>query len=645
MYVSADQNAFDLVKVNRPDIGEWEVFTFELVAKNKIALLASNNNYIGFENEKTARLVARDFKLTEANHFSMIKADSLHYLLKNANGRFVQLDTDGCLLLTDENIELATKFKLKPIVEKTKRFLLDHQIVLLSFGFFGVLLSILLFQFVENKLYAVLLLMIGGLLLRLFMVELVHHLHFWDEQYHALVAKNMITQPFRPMLFPNPIGWYDQTSWIAGHVWLHKQPLFLWQMALSMKVFGVNTLALRLPSALMHSLVILFIYRIGKIGFSQHIGYFGALLFALSNFAIQIAGGAINTDHNDAAFLFYVAASIWAWFEYERVSDCRKLYLALIIGLFSGCAILVKWLPGLLVYAGWAISIIYRKEKRASVIPYFHLFLGLLVTVAIFLPWQLYIFQEFPVVAKHEYDQASEHFFNSIEGHGEGFNFHFLVMKNIYGIAWPWVLCCIALFIATVKNSVYKVVLLTYLFVIYLFFSIAVTKMVAFTFCVSFLMYIILGNVVELFFKTLVLNDTLIKRKANQVIYVTLVLAAIGYANLNLDGLLDTYTMRSEKGKLLNANRNYKTKLFKRLPDILLNEEKSIVYNCHFEDPVQIMFFTNVLDAHTNIPSESEYNLLKNQGYDIVVFDNGQLPTYLMQDPRVLKLKEGYHIN
>ncbi len=38
-------------------------------------------------------------------------------------------------------------------------------------------------------------------------------LHDWDERYHALVAKNMIEQPFKPMLYKNPVLPYDYKDW------------------------------------------------------------------------------------------------------------------------------------------------------------------------------------------------------------------------------------------------------------------------------------------------------------------------------------------------------------------------------------------------------------------------------------------------
>ena len=107
----------------------------------------------------------------------------------------------------------------------------------------------------------------------------------WDEQFHALVAKNMMSAPFEPMLYKNLLLPAFDSDWTMGHIWLHKQPLFLWQMALSMKIFGVNVIALRLPSLLMSTAVTYLIYRIGSVTINKSAGFYGALLFAFSNSA------------------------------------------------------------------------------------------------------------------------------------------------------------------------------------------------------------------------------------------------------------------------------------------------------------------------------------------------------------------------
>ncbi len=90
-----------------------------------------------------------------------------------------------------------------------------------AFGF--AIFSIVLFL-KDRQGMSILFLFIAGLILRLVVAGLDPFLWTWDEQYHALVARNMMTHPFKPMLVSNPLLEYDFRNWQANHVWVHKQP-------------------------------------------------------------------------------------------------------------------------------------------------------------------------------------------------------------------------------------------------------------------------------------------------------------------------------------------------------------------------------------------------------------------------------------
>ena len=51
-----------------------------------------------------------------------------------------------------------------------------------------------------------------------------------DESFHAVVARNLLKAPFKPMLYADPVLAYDYQDWKANHVWLHKPIWPLWQM-------------------------------------------------------------------------------------------------------------------------------------------------------------------------------------------------------------------------------------------------------------------------------------------------------------------------------------------------------------------------------------------------------------------------------
>src|ERR1051326_526477 len=279
------------------------------------------------------------------------------------------------------------------------------------------------FLFLNGKMkFSLVALFIAALMLRFTMATIDPFLNLWDEQYHALVAKNMMQHPFTPMLVTNPVLPYYFENWSKNHIWLHKQPLFLWQMALSMKLFGVNEFAVRLPSAIMSALCVLLIFRMGKLLMNEKVGWYAAFLFAFSNFQLEFALGRINTDHNDLAFMFYVTASIWAWLEYEH---SKKIKWIILTGVFSGMAVLVKWLTGLLVFGGWTLALLFVKEERSKWKNYRNILFSFFIALAVFLPWQIYKSMMFPIESAIEYKFYALHFTIPLDGHDGPWWYHF----------------------------------------------------------------------------------------------------------------------------------------------------------------------------------------------------------------------------
>ena len=201
------------------------------------------------------------------------------------------------------------------------------------------------------------LLLLTAFVLRLLMISLDPYVQSWDERFHALVAKNMMDFPFKPMLYREQIMPYKPDDWSAMHIWVHKQPLFMWQMALSMKIFGLSTFALRLPSAIMGTTLVWLTYDIGRKWIrNDHVAFISAFLTAFAYYALELTAGWMSLEHNDIAFLFYMTCCIWAFTKY--LHSQFQIKWAILIGIFAGLAILNKWLVGLLIFGGWGLYLI-----------------------------------------------------------------------------------------------------------------------------------------------------------------------------------------------------------------------------------------------------------------------------------------------
>ena len=138
------------------------------------------------------------------------------------------------------------------------------------------------------------------------------YIHFWDEMYHALVARNMMKHLLKPTLFENPYLPYDYRGWWQGnHVWLHKPPYAMWQIATSYRLLGVNTFALRLPSVIMSCLSVFITYLIGLELHSKKAGFVAATLQALNPLIMLLIHGYMFSDHINIALIFWVELSCY----------------------------------------------------------------------------------------------------------------------------------------------------------------------------------------------------------------------------------------------------------------------------------------------------------------------------------------------
>ena len=200
----------------------------------------------------------------------------------------------------------------------------------------------------DSNTQALALLVICGLLLRLFAAS-NSYLHAWDERYHALVAKHLIDHFLTPTLYEHPLLPYDYKNWTCNHIWLDKQPLALWLMALNIKVFGLHPWAVRIPSVLLSTIGIKLVYNIGKSLYNSNTAFIAAFLFSIHGLIIELTAGRTDTDHVDIAFLFFVLSGIWGSVNYSLKTVgsyllyslvfrpvqlfCQSGYLALSFGL------------------------------------------------------------------------------------------------------------------------------------------------------------------------------------------------------------------------------------------------------------------------------------------------------------------------
>lgn len=516
-------------------------------------------------------------------------------------------------------------------------FFSDTQIIPLYPAVVILLLSVILFHATKYR-AALITLFLGIVVMGFFMANLDPFLVLWDEQYHALVAKNLATNPFKPVLYRDPVLPYYFGDWTKNHVWLHKQPLFLWQMALSIKLFGANELAVRIPSVLMHALTSVAIYRIGELAVNRKTGFYGALFFGLAYYQLEHVAGRFTTDHNDVAFLFYVTASFWAWFEYQR---SRKRVYLILIGIFSGGAVLIKWLVGLIIYAAWFFTIgVDNKRNWLSPNAYKPILKSAVISLAVFLPWQIFIHFKYPVESVYEMNLNTDHFFNVVENHGGDIWFHFRAIYDIYGSGdlIPFVMVGgLILLLLKIKDATHRIAFISFTLIVYGFYSLAATKMTSFTILVSPVIYLGFGALINSLFTWL---DKLTKN-ARIVVFLR-VCAVVGFAFMcfNLSKIEKNHTMKKPLDNFGREREIAQMQFFNSAKDILGNQNY-VVFNADVgvNGNIAFMFYTDYT-AYGRIPTQSEIDEVKRKHYKIAIRDDGSLPDYITDDATILKIPE-----
>jgi len=263
-----------------------------------------------------------------------------------------------------------------------------------------------------------------------------------DESFHAVVARNLLKHPLTPTLIDQPYLPYNYRDWQLNHVWLHKPIVPLWQMAASLALFGINTLALRLPSALLATASVWLTYAIGKRLLGRGPALIAAALQAFNPGLVSLVQGYVFSDHVDVAFLFWVELSIF--FLIRALRTGRALDLAA-CGFAQGVAFLCKTYPAFIVtgiaVAAWLLPTIRLTVDSTIKLRPRHILILLLATVLTIAPWTIYGYLHFRPEFVWEQAQVFRHLGANVEGWAAPWDrLVFDFSLRIYGLFYPCVL-------------------------------------------------------------------------------------------------------------------------------------------------------------------------------------------------------------
>ncbi len=426
-------------------------------------------------------------------------------------------------------------------------------------------------------------------------------LHNWDERFHALVAKNLISNPLKPTLYKSPILPYDYKKWYSNNIWLHKQPLPLWFIMFSYKCFGITEFSTRIPSLIFSTCAIVITYLIGMLFFNKKVGLLSAFFMAINGLVVELASGRIATDHYDSLFIVFVEIAVL--FSFLNASRQQLIY-AILSGAFIGFAILTKWLPALIVIPIHVLLLLHYKSSLKNIA--FQIVSSLLVVLAIILPWQLFILNHYPIEANWEYKYNLLHFTTVLDEQGGGRFYYIEKLRINYS---EIIYIPLGFFIYKIFKNKFKdyklLSLLIWVFIPVIFFSLAKTKMQGYIAFICPALFIITSE----FFFFLTSKIKSLKNTFN-LFFCWLLLFAIILLPIR-------YCYERTHFGFKTNSETENIKFYKKLDEKL--DSRCVVINV--KNPIELMFYTNCTAYSNNEISNNEIYRITKLGYSLFRLD------------------------
>lgn len=326
-----------------------------------------------------------------------------------------------------------------------------------------------------------------------------NYLFEWDERFHALVAKNLSEDFSIPRLYSDSAAvHYDYGPWYRTVIWLHKPPLFSYQAAMLMKIFGANLLTYRLNglfTLLLLGLANYLILRLYDLKKWQALALSFAAIFSL-NF-LKLSNGVLGMGQNDLSFIMWISYGV-LFAEKARLSEGRKVGINIfLVAIFSSLAVLTKFLVGFLPFLLLGITALRAGWNFKA---WLQLLAWALMPLLALGGWYWYTYQIAPELTLAEFTYNSRHFSEALEGHNYGPLFHISWFVRTFSI--PLLLILLGLVIVYSRKGKLQGLLnlpkaffnaLFTIFFVILFFTIAKTKLPAFTFVAAPLLMVAIG--------------------------------------------------------------------------------------------------------------------------------------------------------
>ena len=222
-------------------------------------------------------------------------------------------------------------------------------------------------------------------------------------------------------------------DWLMPHLngfeHLQKPPLLYWVTALSLRLFGVNEWAARLPSALAAFGTLYLTWHIGTVLFAPWVGA-AAVLILLSTAEFVLLSRTLTPD---MMLTFWITLSIACLVEVVARGSGRRWRIGFFVAM--GLGFLCKGPMALLIPISaavcWQIGLRRRGEK-----PCLEWGTGLLISLTIAVSWFVFVALQHPTLVRYFLSyELLDRFFSTVHGRSQPFWFFVPVLL---GGMLPW---------------------------------------------------------------------------------------------------------------------------------------------------------------------------------------------------------------
>jgi 4-amino-4-deoxy-L-arabinose transferase-like glycosyltransferase len=250
-----------------------------------------------------------------------------------------------------------------------------------------------------------------------------------------------------------------------GKDYLDKPPFLFWISALSMKIFGINNFAYRLPSFLFSLVAIFSTYKFANLYYQKEIALLSAIVLASCQ-ALFLINHDVRTD---TILMGWVIFSSWQLAEWDK---SKKLYHFILASIGIAGGLLTKGPIALFVpiFAFGSQFVLHRNFKMFFRWEYI---VGLLIIAILLIPMCIGLYQQFDLHPEktviNKMNVSGLHFyfwtqsFGRITGESDwnnGANIFFLLQNMLWSFL-PWILFFLIAFFIEIKQLIRQKFLLS----------------------------------------------------------------------------------------------------------------------------------------------------------------------------------------